>query len=936
MSAFVRTQASSARIKASASSQFAPLQRKLSLGATTDPLEAEADRVADQVLSRNSGTGIEAVAPRIQRFSGASGEQPMTAAPTSVDHALASPGRPLEQGLQQDMERRFGHDFSRVRVHSGTTAENSARDIEAHAYTVQSDIVFGRGRFAPETVEGRRLLAHELTHVVQQGGTADIGLPRPVVARPLASQGKRDVVQRDGPAPGATTTATGQAAPATPAGPNPAEALLWLDELAHFIHGQMDFVALLTRIAAAPAPSPSSAARAPGAPRQVPGANTARAPAPGPATPGMTPAQRANRVLNQSVVKSHIINATEVARLNLMQLPPNAAERNRLRTSMVQLIALLHSAANQALQVAEQLDVATRDAERIAYVETLAQLAEATPMTSGGLAGGDLSAAPAGEHLAWLRRLLDDLATRLPQMGLNQSQRDQQYQRLQIALRRAMVTTGSDASGAVSVTEITDPGIRQRYREVVAMLIGGQSAGNQPRLITDTFPPITLPDPIPAPTTAGLRVDVTGAAPDEADAVRYGVDQMLGVVDASGSPVAAANTIWPVVLPVRRGGVVFHVRYELTFISLTEVRAERLGEAVARRAPTDFSALSLPDKKARMVTDFGLAAVDDRPGHGTRPAADWTDAELEQVFTAYQRFSAPERAALQGVTLVRDHAPSAALLTQSHMPAGSSLNGYAHSGADTASDSPAPPAHGAPHIHYFDTAFSPANAVTAVGPAGGSGPGGDWTLLHEVGHQLMFIALRGANAEIRAANTRSSDAITAYNSVPGRNGSPQSQAIANLRTAWQTARATTMTAISAFNSGVSSTPPAANLDDLLTAVTTAQAARDTARAAYSGSAVSAAVTAAVTEVDASGDALLAASIHLRAANEQVSVFRAIADRFGFSPITSYAATGDGEFFAESFALYVADPDRMNAMNPRMYQWFAAGMPFDASWSPPTP
>ena len=66
------------------------------------------------------------------------------------------------------MEQRFGHDFSRVRVHSGPAAEQSAREVNANAYTVSHDIVFGAGRFAPSTPEGRRLIAHELTHVVQQ------------------------------------------------------------------------------------------------------------------------------------------------------------------------------------------------------------------------------------------------------------------------------------------------------------------------------------------------------------------------------------------------------------------------------------------------------------------------------------------------------------------------------------------------------------------------------------------------------------------------------------------------------------------------------------------------------------------------------------------------------------------------------------------------
>src|SRR6185436_3976786 len=68
----------------------------------------------------------------------------------------------------QDMKWRFGHDFSRVRVHTDAAADRSARDLSAHAYTFGHDIVFGQGRFAPETREGRHLPAHELAHVVQQ------------------------------------------------------------------------------------------------------------------------------------------------------------------------------------------------------------------------------------------------------------------------------------------------------------------------------------------------------------------------------------------------------------------------------------------------------------------------------------------------------------------------------------------------------------------------------------------------------------------------------------------------------------------------------------------------------------------------------------------------------------------------------------------------
>lgn len=87
----------------------------------------------------------------------------------SVDQVVATPGRQLQQGLRQDMEQRFGYDFSRVRVHIGPAATQTARSLSAKAYTVGQDIVFEAGRLAPGSQEGRRLLAHELTHVVQAG-----------------------------------------------------------------------------------------------------------------------------------------------------------------------------------------------------------------------------------------------------------------------------------------------------------------------------------------------------------------------------------------------------------------------------------------------------------------------------------------------------------------------------------------------------------------------------------------------------------------------------------------------------------------------------------------------------------------------------------------------------------------------------------------------
>jgi hypothetical protein len=91
-------------------------------------------------------------------------------APPIVHDVLASPGRPLDGQARAFMEPRFGADFGGVRVHTDARAAESARAVDAVAYTVGSDVVFGAGEYRPGTAAGDRLIAHELAHVVQQGG----------------------------------------------------------------------------------------------------------------------------------------------------------------------------------------------------------------------------------------------------------------------------------------------------------------------------------------------------------------------------------------------------------------------------------------------------------------------------------------------------------------------------------------------------------------------------------------------------------------------------------------------------------------------------------------------------------------------------------------------------------------------------------------------
>jgi hypothetical protein len=102
------------------------------------------------------------------------GNQGVTAAlqdeePSPVHDVINSGGgQPLDPGVRADMEARLGHDFGDVRVHHDARAEESARAVNAHAYTVGPDIVFQRDRYDPSSEAGRVTLAHELTHVIQQ------------------------------------------------------------------------------------------------------------------------------------------------------------------------------------------------------------------------------------------------------------------------------------------------------------------------------------------------------------------------------------------------------------------------------------------------------------------------------------------------------------------------------------------------------------------------------------------------------------------------------------------------------------------------------------------------------------------------------------------------------------------------------------------------
>jgi hypothetical protein len=203
--------------------------RGLRIGKPDDSFEREADRIADEVMTGGtpkrawsfSSLSVGATAQRKCSCGGSSassgpceeckGEQAMQrkafgqvesdAAPPIVHEVLNSPGHPLDKTTREFFEARFGlhfsgaradterhaadpiggegnkphtskYDFSRVRIHTEPRAAASARAVNALAYTVGHDIAFSAGNYAPATREGRKLMAHELTHVVQQGAAA--------------------------------------------------------------------------------------------------------------------------------------------------------------------------------------------------------------------------------------------------------------------------------------------------------------------------------------------------------------------------------------------------------------------------------------------------------------------------------------------------------------------------------------------------------------------------------------------------------------------------------------------------------------------------------------------------------------------------------------------------------------------------------------------
>jgi hypothetical protein len=165
-----------------------PIQLKLSVGAANDPLEHEADAMADKVMRMPETSFIQRkcscadrddehvrlkpLASQITPFIQAKGDGAGVVS-DSVSGKIKSSmggGNPMQSGIRSFMESRFGTDFNDVKIHNGEESTELNRSLNAKAFTISNNIYFNSGQYQPETDSGKHLLAHELTHVVQQQG----------------------------------------------------------------------------------------------------------------------------------------------------------------------------------------------------------------------------------------------------------------------------------------------------------------------------------------------------------------------------------------------------------------------------------------------------------------------------------------------------------------------------------------------------------------------------------------------------------------------------------------------------------------------------------------------------------------------------------------------------------------------------------------------
>ena len=213
------------RLWGNSGQQVAPIQAKLTIGEVGDKYEQQADRVAKEVVQRikapqtnqmssdtlqrretetkeelqlkleSSGIQRKQLPVMVQRREAIGGGEASTDLESGINRSRGG-GQPLDKGLQKSMGQAMGADFSGVKVHTDTTADKLSQSIQAKAFTTGQDVFFKQGSYNPNSKDGQELIAHELTHVVQQSESGEV---RKKIQRFFKSDGSQDLAEEETP-----------------------------------------------------------------------------------------------------------------------------------------------------------------------------------------------------------------------------------------------------------------------------------------------------------------------------------------------------------------------------------------------------------------------------------------------------------------------------------------------------------------------------------------------------------------------------------------------------------------------------------------------------------------------------------------------------------------------------------------------------------------
>ncbi|ROO86020.1 hypothetical protein EDD29_3581 [Actinocorallia herbida] len=622
------------------------------------------------------------------------------------------------------------------------------------------------------------------------------------------------------------------------------------------------------------------------------------------------------------------LNSLEALRAPLVAGTPPPVERTAAVLRMAQILKPAVEAHREA-----------PDPDK--YAEFLAAFVESCPVTSAALAGVDLAQADAdGVGRDWLSVLAAYLKAVVADWPAIEGKAPAGTRRRILAgIRRACVVPVSGPGGKARHRVLTSADVRQNEpvtvlrRRAVHRLLGGRS-GTPFELYTYTQKPYALPSPLPSERSAldaldrlGFGCDPSFLPASERVSVLVAMTVFAGSINSADdrAELVRRHLVRPVEVIVPGG----RVRYEITVEPGDRplMRADRLGETGIRPPAWVTPGSGVAAAKQGLVTALGLSGM---PEKGGLP---WTEDHVGFVASALVRLPVADRAALRGVALVR------------HAERPSTAPGSVHAAClhvtehdiDTGFPALPPP----PHIHCSNAVFTDVD-LTCAGAPGDPAHVGEFTVAHEAGHAVSLCF----DAENRASIARLTVGLRGYQDA-------LAPVLPYVRQT--TARAEAYNALDALLG-----PFAQAYGPAMTADRALEEGDRTGYAAavqaYGGFYQNEAKCAAVLKAAQDADALLDAPQRIFEKYTKVFVrrhrllhdllssgtaaalvrFATYADRIGLPRLTHYAGTNVQEWFAEVYALFCTDRERLWELDWRLCRWLEDGRPKIADYDPAAP